>query len=229
MAVLPSTHLSESFCRALPESLPLARSGLPWSQRRANCGKIAQPVGYPTIGNVDAERHDLIKFSRPRLTDLSQGAGLPASAPYPVAGVDAMGVFWEMEPVIDVISPCMARSSASREVGVINFCVQAACARGKVPYIIGGAGPSIYVSAQVALRRASACWDTSSRADRQPRDHLYVSYFGADAIEALARSQHGVFIGWRTGASAEIPLSVVDMSASKVTPDLLTLADTLAR
>jgi hypothetical protein len=58
---------------------------------------------------------------------------------------------------------------------------------------------------------------------------LYASLFGAVAIEALARGQHGIFVGWRNGAVAELSLAAVNETATKVTPDLLTLADVLAR
>ncbi len=37
------------------------------------------------------------------------------------------------------------------------------------------------------------------------RDRLFATRFGSAAVEALTRGEHGVFIGWRTGAIAEIP------------------------
>jgi 6-phosphofructokinase 1 len=117
--------------------------------------------------------------------------------------------------------------------------VQAAYARGKAHYII--------VLAEGARMTASAladylCQHPSGFEARitvlghiqrggspTMRDRLYASHFGTAAIEALTRGLHGVFIGWRKGAIAEIPLDALHETASKVTPDLLALADILAR
>jgi hypothetical protein len=44
-----------------------------------------------------------------------------------------------------------------------------------------------------------------------------------------ARGQHGVFIGWRKDTIATIPLDTLHELASTVTPDLLALAEVLAR
>jgi 6-phosphofructokinase 1 len=117
--------------------------------------------------------------------------------------------------------------------------VQAAYARGKAHYIIVLAEGATMTAAELAQylcqhpsgfeARVSVLGHVQRGGSPTARDRLYASRFAAAAIEALTRGQHGVFIGWRAGAIAEIPLGLVNMSATKVTADLLTLADVLAR
>jgi 6-phosphofructokinase 1 len=117
--------------------------------------------------------------------------------------------------------------------------VQAAYARGKVHYIIVLAEGAKMTATEMAeyLRqhpsgfeaRVSVLGHVQRGGSPTARDRLYASRFGAAAIEALARGQRGVFIGWRAGAIAEIPLNTVHDTAHKVTPNLLGLADILAR
>jgi 6-phosphofructokinase 1 len=61
------------------------------------------------------------------------------------------------------------------------------------------------------------------------RDSIFASRFGAAAVEALLQGRTGILIGWRQGGIAEIPLDLVTTPATKVTPELLALADVLAR
>lgn len=117
--------------------------------------------------------------------------------------------------------------------------VQAAYARGKVHYIIVLAEGAKMTTAELAEylcqhpsgfeARVSVLGHIQRGGSPTARDRLYASLFGAAAIEALARGQHGIFIGWRKGAIAELSLGTLNETATKVTPDLLTLADVLAR
>jgi 6-phosphofructokinase 1 len=117
--------------------------------------------------------------------------------------------------------------------------VQAAYARGKAHYIIVLAEGAWMAAAELAEylcqhpsgfeARVSVLGHVQRGGSPTARDRLYANYFGAAAMEALARGQHGVFIGWRKGAIAEIPLDALHESAPKVTLGLLALADILAR
>jgi 6-phosphofructokinase 1 len=117
--------------------------------------------------------------------------------------------------------------------------VQTAYARGKAHYIIVLAEGARMTASDLAeyLRqhpsgfeaRITVLGHVQRGGSPTTRDRLYASRFGAAAIEALTRGQHGVFIGWRKGAIAEIPLDALHETASKVTPELLALADVLAR
>jgi 6-phosphofructokinase 1 len=117
--------------------------------------------------------------------------------------------------------------------------VQAAYARGKAHYIIVLAEGAQMTTAELAEylcqhpsgfeARVSVLGHIQRGGSPIARDRLYASLFGAAAIEALARGQHGIFIGWRKGAIAELSLGAVNETATKVTPGLLTLADVLAR
>jgi 6-phosphofructokinase 1 len=117
--------------------------------------------------------------------------------------------------------------------------VQAAYARGKAHYIIVLAEGARTTATELAeyLRqhpsgfeaRITVLGHVQRGGSPTARDRLYASLFGAAAIEALARGQHGIFIGWRKGAIAELSLGTLNETATKVTPDLLTLADVLAR
>jgi 6-phosphofructokinase 1 len=117
--------------------------------------------------------------------------------------------------------------------------VQAAYARGKTHYIIVLAEGAKMTAPELAEylcqhpsgfeARISVLGHVQRGGSPTARDRLYASRFGAAAIEALARGEHGCFIGWRKNAIAEIPLHTVHEPAPKVTPDLLALADILAR
>jgi 6-phosphofructokinase 1 len=117
--------------------------------------------------------------------------------------------------------------------------VQAAYARGKAHYIIVLAEGASMTASELAEylcqhpsgfeARITVLGHVQRGGSPTARDRLYASYFGAAAIEALARGQHGIFIGWRQGAIAEIPLDALRVVAPKVTPELLALADILAR
>jgi len=117
--------------------------------------------------------------------------------------------------------------------------VRAAYARGKAHYIIVLAEGARMPAAELAEylcqhpsgfeARVSVLGHVQRGGSPTTRDRLYASLFGAAAIEALARGHHGIFIGWRKGAIAEISLGAVNVSATKVTQELLTLADILAR
>jgi 6-phosphofructokinase 1 len=61
------------------------------------------------------------------------------------------------------------------------------------------------------------------------RDRIFASRFGAAAVEALAQGRSGILIGWRQGRIAEIPFDHIAVPATKVTSELLELADVLAR
>jgi len=117
--------------------------------------------------------------------------------------------------------------------------VQAAYARGKAHYIIVLAEGARTTATELAEylcqhpsgfeARITVLGHVQRGGSPTARDRLYASLFGAAAIEALARGQHGIFIGWRKGAIAELSLGTLNETATKVTPDLLTLADVLAR
>jgi 6-phosphofructokinase 1 len=117
--------------------------------------------------------------------------------------------------------------------------VQAAYARGKAHYIIVLAEGAKMTSSALAdylsqhpsgfEARITVLGHVQRGGSPTTRDRLYASHFGTSAIEALTRGLHGVFIGWRKGAIAEIPLDALHETSSKVTPDLLALADILAR
>jgi 6-phosphofructokinase 1 len=61
------------------------------------------------------------------------------------------------------------------------------------------------------------------------RDRVLASRFGAGALRALAAGRSGVVIGLAQGALAEIPLEDALAPCNKVTPEMLALADALAR
>jgi 6-phosphofructokinase 1 len=117
--------------------------------------------------------------------------------------------------------------------------VRAAYARGKAHYIIVLAEGAKLASAELTEylcqhpsgfeARVTVLGHVQRGGSPTTRDRLYASHFGTSAIEALARAQHGVFIGWRKGAIAEISLDTLHEAASKATSDLLALADILAR
>ena len=117
--------------------------------------------------------------------------------------------------------------------------VQAAYARGKAHYIIVLAEGARTTATELAEylcqhpsgfeARITVLGHVQRGGSPTARDRWYASLFGAAAIEALARGQHGIFIGWRKGAIAELSLGTLNETATKVTPDLLTLADVLAR
>jgi 6-phosphofructokinase 1 len=117
--------------------------------------------------------------------------------------------------------------------------VQAAYARGKAHYIIvlaEGAKMSATELADYLCQhpsgfeaRVTVLGHVQRGGSPTVRDRLYASLFGSAAVEALTDGRHGLFIGWRKGALAEIPLDALHDSVPKVTPDLLALADILAR
>lgn len=61
------------------------------------------------------------------------------------------------------------------------------------------------------------------------RDRLLASRMAEAAVSALAASRSGEVIGWRHGKPAAIPLEEAVAPCSKVTPELLALAEALAR
>jgi 6-phosphofructokinase 1 len=117
--------------------------------------------------------------------------------------------------------------------------VQAAYARGKAHYIIilaEGAKVSAYELADYLHQhpcgfeaRISVLGHVQRGGSPSARDRIYASRFGAAAVEALAEGRAGILIGWRQGGITELPLDVVTMPATKVTSELLALADVLAR
>jgi len=61
------------------------------------------------------------------------------------------------------------------------------------------------------------------------RDRLLASQLGAAAVETLMAGGSGVLMGWRHHAVDAIPLEAAIQPCHKVTPELLSLARTLAR
>ncbi len=61
------------------------------------------------------------------------------------------------------------------------------------------------------------------------RDRLLASQLGAAAVETLVAGRSGVLMGWRSHAVDAIPLDAAIQPCRKVTPELLSLARTLAR
>jgi 6-phosphofructokinase 1 len=59
-------------------------------------------------------------------------------------------------------------------------------------------------------------------------DRILAGRLGACAVEALAAGRTGIVVGWKAHP-VEIPLEAAVAPCSKVTPELLALADTLAR
>jgi 6-phosphofructokinase 1 len=117
--------------------------------------------------------------------------------------------------------------------------VQAAYARGKAHYIIvlaeGAKMTAIALAGYLCQHpsgfeaRITVLGHVQRGGSPTVRDRLYASLFGSAAVEALQGGRHGVFIGWRKGAISEIPLDALHESVPKVTPELLALADILAR
>jgi 6-phosphofructokinase 1 len=117
--------------------------------------------------------------------------------------------------------------------------VQAAYARGKAHYIIvlaEGAKRSAHELAKYLRQhpcgfeaRISVLGHVQRGGSPSARDRIFVSSFGAAAVEALAQGRSGILIGWRQGRIADIPLDHIAVPATKVTSELLELADVLAR
>ncbi len=117
--------------------------------------------------------------------------------------------------------------------------VQAAYARGKAHYIIvlaEGAKRSAHELAEYLHQhpsgfeaRISVLGHVQRGGSPTARDRIFATRFGAAAVEALAQGRSGVLIGWRQGGIAEIPLDHVAVPATKVTSELLELANVLAR
>jgi 6-phosphofructokinase 1 len=61
------------------------------------------------------------------------------------------------------------------------------------------------------------------------RDRLLASQLGAAAVDKLVDGASGVMMGWRNHAVDAIPLDAAIQPCRKVTPELLSLAQTLAR
>jgi 6-phosphofructokinase 1 len=118
--------------------------------------------------------------------------------------------------------------------------VQAAYARGKAHYIIvvaEGASIKAHELAEYLLHqhpcgfeaRISVLGHVQRGGSPTARDRIFASRFGAAAVEALVQGRSGILVGWRKGAINEIPLDRVVGPATKVTPQMLALADLLAR
>ncbi len=125
------------------------------------------------------------------------------------------------------------------ELEAIAEDLQAAYARGKAHYIIvlaEGAKVSAHTLADYLRQhpcsfeaRISVLGHVQRGGSPSARDRIYASRFGAAAVEALLEGRTGILIGWRKGGIAEIPLDLVTAPATKVTPELLALADVLSR
>ncbi len=60
-------------------------------------------------------------------------------------------------------------------------------------------------------------------------DRVLASNLGSHAVHALIDGRDGVAMGWRLGAVVEIPLAEAVQSCVKVTPEMMTMAQILAR
>jgi len=60
-------------------------------------------------------------------------------------------------------------------------------------------------------------------------DRLLATRLGAAAVDALARGEHGVLVGWIRGEVATTPLAEVAGRSKALDPELLELARVLAR
>jgi 6-phosphofructokinase 1 len=117
--------------------------------------------------------------------------------------------------------------------------VQSAYARGKAHYIIVLAEGARIKAQELAdhLRqhpcgfeaRVSVLGHVQRGGRPTARDRIFASHFGYAAVEALTQGRSGILVGWRKGAINEIPLARVVTPATKVTPQMLALADVLAR
>jgi len=117
--------------------------------------------------------------------------------------------------------------------------VQAAYARGKAHYIIvlaEGATLNAHELADYLSQhpcgfeaRITVLGHVQRGGSPSARDRIFASRFAAAAVEALVGGRRGVLIGWRQGGIDEIPLALAVTQATKVTADMLALADVLAR
>ena len=117
--------------------------------------------------------------------------------------------------------------------------IQASYARGKAHYIAvvaEGAKPSARVLAEY-LRQHPCAFDirltvlghVQRGGSPSASDRLLASQLGAAAVGALLAGRMGVVLCWRAGAVAEIAMDAAVAPCNKVTPELLALADVLAR
>ncbi len=117
--------------------------------------------------------------------------------------------------------------------------VQVAYAHGKAHYIIVVAEGARIKAQELAEylcqhpcgfeARVSVLGHVQRGGSPTARDRIFASRFGFAAVEALVQGRSGILVGWRKGAINEIPLARVVTPATKVTSQMLALADVLAR
>jgi 6-phosphofructokinase 1 len=125
------------------------------------------------------------------------------------------------------------------DLEVVAEDVRATYARGKRHYIVviaEGAHPGAheladYLSSHPSgfAARLTVLGHVQRGGTPTARDRVLASRFGAGALRALAEGRSGVVVGLAEGALAEIPLEDALAPCNKVTPEMLALADALAR
>jgi 6-phosphofructokinase 1 len=117
--------------------------------------------------------------------------------------------------------------------------VQASYARGKAHYIAvvaEGAEPKARELTEYLNRhptgfeaRLSVLGHVQRGGSPTMRDRVLASQLGAAAVEVLEEGESGVMMGWRDHGVDAIPVAAAVQECCKVTPELLALAQTLAR
>ena len=125
------------------------------------------------------------------------------------------------------------------DLEVVAEDIRATYARGKRHYIVvvaEGAHPGAhdladYLSSHPSgfEARLSVLGHVQRGGAPTARDRVLASRFGAGALRALAAGRSGVVVGLAGGDLAEIPLEEALAPCNKVTPEMLALADVLAR
>ena len=125
------------------------------------------------------------------------------------------------------------------DLEVVAEDIRATYARGKRHYIVvvaEGARPGArdladYLSSHPSgfEARLSVLGHVQRGGTPTARDRVLAGRFGAGALRALAAGRSGVVVGLAGGELAEIPLEDALAPCNKVTPEMLALADVLAR
>ena len=125
------------------------------------------------------------------------------------------------------------------DLEVVAEDVRATYARGKRHYIVviaEGAHPGAqdladYLSSHPSgfEARLSVLGHLQRGGTPTVRDRVLASHFGAGALRALLAGKSGVVVGLAQGILAEIPLEDALAPCNKVTPEMLALAEVLAR